>query len=171
MNTLPNDINSLKIMLHTNHLAKIVEGRSSLDLLESLRKKHKEDIDILENQLVSSHAGISRRNITSLKWHCMKENSEMANHFLGFSDFNEFIIYVKAFWPDSVSEETMEDTICLGEQALSKFEKLIMAKMLLTRNFSNLSLAAIFGVTSARVTQILDEYVPMWVKIGLLLSI
>ena len=77
----------------------------------------------------------------------------MANHFLGFSDFNEFIIYIKA------------------EQALSKFEKLIMAKMLLTRNFANLSLAAIFGVTLARVTQILDEYVPMWVKIGLLLSI
>jgi hypothetical protein len=69
MNTLPNDINFLKIMLHTNHLAKIVEGRSSLDLLESLRKKHKEDIYILENQLVNSHAGIGRRNITSLKWH------------------------------------------------------------------------------------------------------
>ena len=46
-----------------------------------------------------------------------------------------------------------------------------MAKMLLTRNFSNLSLAAIFGVTSQRVGQILDEYVPMWGKIGLLLSI
>jgi hypothetical protein len=32
-------------------------------------------------------------------------------------------------------------------------------------------LAAIFGVTSQRVGQILDEYVPMWGKIGLLLSI
>ena len=36
---------------------------------------------------------------------------------------------------------------------------------------SNLSLAAIFGVTSQRVGQILDEYVPMWGKICLLLSI
>ena len=38
------------------------EAKLSIDLLESLHKKHKEDIDILEKQLVSSHAGISRRN-------------------------------------------------------------------------------------------------------------
>jgi hypothetical protein len=63
-------------------MKKMKKERLSLDLFESLHKKHKEDLDILEKQLVISHAGISRRNITSLKWHCMKENSGMADHFL-----------------------------------------------------------------------------------------
>ena len=90
-----------------------------------MRKKHREDIDIIEieKRIVNSHAGISRRNITSLNWHCRKANSEMANHFLGFSDFNEFTIYVKAFWPDIVFDETTEETTCFGEEALTKFEK------------------------------------------------
>ena len=43
--------------------------------------------------------------------------------------------------------------------------------MAFTRNFSNMVLGAIWGVTNTRIAQILEEEVPAWNTVGLYLSI
>ena len=156
---LPNNVDALKELLYENYLEK-----KEKDSMFPLNKP----IPTISTISPCSHLGLSGKNIVSTKWHIM--NSEMAMHLFGFSSFDEYRRYVKCFWPDC-NVDIIEGPQEVGMPSLSMFEKLSMAKMLLTRNFSNMILAVIFGVSKGRITQILDEYVNMWGELGLHLSI
>ena len=130
------------------------------DVIEGMKNEKENQLEArLEDKIL--HSGLARCNILNESWH--EENIQMAKHLFGFSSFQEYVEYIKCFWPN-ISSQSRERASTSGSNSteLTLLEKRSIVKMAFTRNFSNIVLGAIWGVTNTRIAKILEEEVPAW---------
>ncbi len=131
--------------------------------LAQLRQRNDEMKQLLTTQIVSSY-GLTRINITSNKWHL--DNRDACKTLFGFRSYDEYKHYFSAFWPEFQITDELPWT-----QDMSVYEQLTLVKLVFSTDIKLNIVALIYGVTGARVSQIMDKYAPCWGRMGLNLSI
>lgn len=161
-----------------------IRRRSSEELEKNKRKNDDNEddgINVLHvvNTLLARYGGLSRYTLFNDEWH--SNNSDAANHFYGFSTWDETKNYVTALFPNLVTTDvsaiTNESLTKLkdGKEStnlpLSEFEHCLIAKIYFHAIPVRRRLAHVVGVSERQMGRIIKRWAPRWGKVGEQLSI
>jgi hypothetical protein len=145
--------------------------------------------NLLVNALLELYGGVSRMTLFSDQWH--EKNKYAANHFFGFRNWSETVMYCLELFPDlkgiSVTSpvqlvEKARNTINLhidddsttGKATRVKYNKLehcLIAKIYMHSIPIRRRLSMMFAISEAHCGRIIKEWLPRWGKAGEQLAI